>query len=81
MPGGTGNQPTLNPGVGGLVQYGNPGGRMDHQKEVHDMIMVVAVVLVNKVLMVMDLLLLHKTLVQVVMDNRSQFFPSALPAF
>ena len=28
MPGGTGNQPTLNPGVGGLVQYGNPGGRM-----------------------------------------------------
>ena len=27
-PGGTGVQPTLNPGVSGLLQYGNPGGRM-----------------------------------------------------
>ena len=27
-PGGTGVQPTLNPGVSGLVQYGNPGGQM-----------------------------------------------------
>ena len=27
-PGGTGTQPTQNPGVSGLVQYGNPGGGM-----------------------------------------------------
>jgi hypothetical protein len=27
-PGGTGVQPTLNPGVSGLLQYGNPGGQM-----------------------------------------------------
>ena len=36
MPGGTGNQPTLNHLLGGLVQYGNPGGNPIHLKEVVD---------------------------------------------
>lgn len=28
QPGGTANQPSQNPGISGLLQYGNPGGRM-----------------------------------------------------